>query len=108
MQKRQSTLWRMSNVICPTTQLHLYQRSRSGEKKLKTLFPILCIVRKVERLEKVTRFECLDSYETEKLGSMLLGDKNSVHFVVEVIKIIDNEMSTNVERQIMSCRSNEG
>jgi hypothetical protein len=43
-------------------------------------------------LDKVTRFECLDSYETEKLGSMLLPDKDSVHFVVEVIKIIDNEI----------------
>jgi hypothetical protein len=40
----------------------------------------------------VTRFECLDSYETEKLGSMLLPDKDSVHFVIEVIKIIDNEI----------------
>jgi len=49
-------------------------------------------VRKVNRLEKVTRFECLDSYETEKLGSMLLPDKDSVHFVIEVIKIIDNEI----------------
>jgi hypothetical protein len=49
-------------------------------------------VRKVEYLDKVTRFECLDSYETEKLGSMLLPDKDSVHFVVEVIKIIDNEI----------------
>jgi len=47
---------------------------------------------KVNRLEKVTRFECLDSYETEKLGSMLLPDKDSVHFVIEVIKIIDNEI----------------
>lgn len=43
-------------------------------------------------MEKVTRFECLDSYETEKLGSMLLPDKDSVHFVIEVIKIIDNEI----------------
>jgi len=43
-------------------------------------------------LDKVTRFECLDSYETEKLGSMLLPDKDSVHFVIEVIKIIDNEI----------------
>jgi len=43
-------------------------------------------------LDKVTRFECLDYYETEKLGSMLLPDKDSVHFVVEVIKIIDNEI----------------
>ena len=49
-------------------------------------------MRKVEYLDKVTRFECLDSYETEKLGSMLLPDKDSVHFVVEVIKIIDNEI----------------
>jgi hypothetical protein len=49
-------------------------------------------VRIVEYLDKVTRFECLDSYETEKLGSMLLPDKGSVHFVVEVIKIIDNEI----------------
>ena len=49
-------------------------------------------MRKVNRLEKVTRFECLDSYETEKLGSMLLPDKDSVHFVIEVIKIIDNEI----------------
>ncbi len=43
-------------------------------------------------MDKVTRFECYDSYETEKLGSMLLPDKDSVHFVVEVIKIIDNEI----------------
>lgn len=43
-------------------------------------------------MDKVTKFECLDSYETEKLGSMLLPDKDSVHFVVEVIKIIDNEI----------------
>lgn len=43
-------------------------------------------------MDKVTRFECLDSYETEKLGSMLLPDKDSVHFVVEVIKIVDNEI----------------
>ena len=43
-------------------------------------------------MDNVTRFECLDSYETEKLGSMLLPDKDSVHFVVEVIKIIDNEI----------------
>jgi hypothetical protein len=49
-------------------------------------------VRIVEYLDKVTRFECLDSYETEKLGSMLLPDIGSVHFVVEVIKIIDNEV----------------
>jgi len=49
-------------------------------------------VRIIENLDKVTRFECLDSYETEKLGSMLLPDKDSVHFVVEVIKIIDNEI----------------
>jgi len=49
-------------------------------------------VRIIEYLHKVTRFECLDSYETEKLGSMLLPDKDSVHFVVEVIKIIDNEI----------------
>jgi hypothetical protein len=46
----------------------------------------------VDYLDKVTRFECLDSYETEKLGSMLLPDKDSVHFVIEVIKIIDNEI----------------
>ena len=46
----------------------------------------------VNYLDKVTRFECLDSYETEKLGSMLLPDKESVHFVIEVIKIIDNEI----------------
>ena len=45
-----------------------------------------------EGLDKVTRFECLDSYETEKLGSMLLPDKDSVHFVIEVIKIVDNEV----------------
>jgi len=43
-------------------------------------------------LEKVTKFECLDSYETEKLGSMLLPDKESIHFVIEVIKIVDNEV----------------
>lgn len=49
-------------------------------------------MRIVEYLDKVTRFECLDSYETEKLGSMLLPDKDSVHFVIEVIKIVDNEI----------------
>ena len=43
-------------------------------------------------MDKVTRFECLDSYETEKLGSMLLPDKDSVHFVIEAVKIIDNEI----------------
>jgi hypothetical protein len=43
-------------------------------------------------LDKVTRFECLDSYETEKLGSMLLPDKDSMHLVIEVIKIVDNEV----------------
>jgi len=43
-------------------------------------------------LDQVTRFECLDSYETEKLGSMLLPDKDTVHFVIEVIKIVDNEI----------------
>jgi hypothetical protein len=43
-------------------------------------------------LDQVTKFECLDSYETEKLGSMLLPDKDSVHFVIEVIKIVDNEI----------------
>lgn len=43
-------------------------------------------------MDKITRFECLDSYETEKLGSMLLPDKDSVHFVVEAVKIIDNEI----------------
>ena len=49
-------------------------------------------MRIVEYLDQVTKFECLDSYETEKLGSMLLPDKDSVHFVIEVIKIIDNEI----------------
>ena len=49
-------------------------------------------MRIVEYLDKVTRFECLDSYETEKLGSMLLPDKDSVQFVIEVIKIVDNEI----------------
>lgn len=43
-------------------------------------------------LDKVTKFECFDSYETEKLGSMLLPDKDSVHFVVQVVKIVDNEI----------------
>ena len=43
-------------------------------------------------MDKVTRFECLDSYEAEKLGSMLLPDKDSGHFVIEVIKIVDNEV----------------
>ena len=46
----------------------------------------------VNYLDKLTRFECLDSYETEKLGSMLLRDKDSMHFVIEVIKIIDSEI----------------
>jgi len=79
-------------MIYRATQLHLFRCFRNGEKKLKTWFLILCIVRIIEYLDKVTRFECLDSYETEKLGSMLLPDKDSVHFVVEVIKIIDNEI----------------
>ena len=43
-------------------------------------------------MDKVTKFECLDSYETEKLGSMLLPDKDSVDFVVEAVKIVDNEI----------------
>ena len=43
-------------------------------------------------MDQVTKFECLDSYETEKLGSMLLPDKDTVHFVIEVIKIVDNEI----------------
>lgn len=43
-------------------------------------------------MDNVTRFECLDSYESEKLGSMLLPDRDSVHFVIEVIKIVDNEI----------------
>jgi len=43
-------------------------------------------------LDKVTKFECLDSYETEKLGSILIPDKDSVHFVVQVVKIVDNEI----------------
>ena len=43
-------------------------------------------------MDNVTRFEFLDSYETEKLGSMLLPDRDSVHFVIEVIKIVDNEI----------------
>lgn len=43
-------------------------------------------------LDKVTKFECLDSYETEKLGGMLLPDKDSVHFAVQVVKIVDNEI----------------
>jgi hypothetical protein len=43
-------------------------------------------------LDKVTKFECLDSYETEKLSGMLLPDKDSVHFVVQVVKIVDNEI----------------
>src|SRR5437867_9438911 len=79
-------------MIYRATQLHLFRCFRNGEKKLKTWFLILCIERIIEYLDKVTRFECLDSYETEKLGSMLLPDKDSVHFVVEVIKIIDNEI----------------
>jgi hypothetical protein len=49
-------------------------------------------VRIAEYLDQVTKFECLDSYETEKLGSMLLPDKDSVHFIIEVIKIVDNEI----------------
>ena len=49
-------------------------------------------MRIVDYLDKVTKFECLDSYETEKLGSMLLPDRDSVHFVVEVVKIVDNEI----------------
>jgi hypothetical protein len=79
-------------MIYRIIQLHLFRCFRNGEKKLKTWFLILCIVRIVEYLDQVTKFECLDSYETEKLGSMLLPDKDSVHFVIEVIKIVDNEI----------------
>ena len=79
-------------MIYQTTQLHLYHCFRKKGKEQKILFQILCIVRIDEGLDKVTRFECLDSYETEKLGSMLLPDKDSVHFVIEVIKIVDNEV----------------
>ena len=79
-------------MIYRIIQLHLFRCFRNGEKKLKNWFLILCIVRIVEYLDQVTKFECLDSYETEKLGSMLLPDKDSVHFVIEVIKIVDNEI----------------
>lgn len=71
---------------------HLFRCFRNGEKRLKIQSLISCTVRIVEYLDKVTRFECLDSYETEKLGSMLLPDRDSVHFVIEVIKIVDNEI----------------
>jgi len=43
-------------------------------------------------LDKVIKFECLDSYETEKLGSMLLPDKDTVNFVIKVVTIVDNEI----------------
>ena len=79
-------------MIYRIIQLHLFRCFRNGEKKLKTWFLILCIARIVKYLDQVTKFECLDSYETEKLGSMLLPDKDSVHFVIEVIKIVDNEI----------------
>lgn len=79
-------------MIYQTIQHHLFPCFRNGEKRLKIQSLISCTVRIVEYLNKVTRFECLDSYETEKLGSMLLPDKDSVHFVIEVIKIVDNEI----------------
>lgn len=79
-------------MIYQTIQPHLFPCFRNGEKGLKIQSLISCTVRIVEYLDKVTRFECLDSYETEKLGSMLLPDKDSVHFVIEVIKIVDNEI----------------
>jgi len=79
-------------MIYRIIQQHLLRCFRNGEKKLKNWYLILCIVRIVEYLDQVTKFECLDSYETEKLGSMLLPDKDSVHFVIEVIKIVDNEI----------------
>lgn len=79
-------------MIYQTIQPHLFPCFRNGEKRLKIQSLISCTVRIVEYLDKVTRFECLDSYETEKLGSMLLPDKDSVHFVIEVIKIVDNEI----------------
>ena len=79
-------------MIYQIIQPHLFPCFRNGEKRLKTQSLISCTVRIVEYLDKVTRFECLDSYETEKLGSMLLPDKDSVHFVIEVIKIVDNEI----------------
>ena len=43
-------------------------------------------------MDKVIKFECLDSYETEKLGSMLLPDKDTVNFVIKVVTIVDNEI----------------
>ena len=79
-------------MIYQTIQPHLFPCFRNGEKRLKIQSLISCTVRRVEYLDKVTRFECLDSYETEKLGSMLLPDKDSVHFVIELIKIVDNEI----------------
>lgn len=79
-------------MIYQTIQPHLFPCFRNGEKRLKIQSLISCTVRIVEYLDKVTRFECLDSYETEKLGSMLLPDRDSVHFVIEVIKIVDNEI----------------
>lgn len=79
-------------MIYQTIQPHLFPCFRNGEKRPKIQSLISCTVRIVEYLDKVTRFECLDSYETEKLGSMLLPDKDSVHFVIEVIKIVDNEI----------------
>ena len=79
-------------MIYRIIQLHLFRCFRNGERKLKNWFLIFCIARIVEYLDQVTKFECLDSYETEKLGSMLLPDKDSVHFVIEVIKIVDNEI----------------
>ena len=79
-------------MIYQIIQLHLFRCFKNGEKRLEIQYLISCTVRMVEYLDNVTRFECLDSYETEKLGSMLLPDKDSVHFVIEVIKIVDNEI----------------
>lgn len=43
-------------------------------------------------LKDLAKFECLDSYESEKLESMLSHTLEELTFVVGVVKVIDNEI----------------
>ena len=43
-------------------------------------------------LKDLANFECLDSYESEKLESMLSHTLEELTFVLGVVKVIDNEI----------------
>ncbi len=43
-------------------------------------------------LKDLAIFECLDSYESEKLESMLSHTLEELTFVVGIVKVIDNEI----------------